>query len=399
MVGLMLTYEGQYTTANVMIDAIDQETVKQIYQFINHEAFKNYVAIMPDCHAGAGAVIGFTMPMTDLIIPNVIGVDINCGMLMYILNKNPFEKNSPENIDKIIRQTVPFGPRVREEQNIIDFSHDLWWKEISLDNLNSITKLNKKFGTSYPITKYNVEWFEEKCNQIEIPIDRAINSLGTLGGGNHFIEFGKSINNDKWSITIHTGSRQFGLKVAKYWQKKAGKGELAYLQGDDMFGYLTDMIFAQHYARLNRQTIGYDIILNLNIEISDIEEIIETNHNFIDFDDFIIRKGAIRSYENEKMIIPFNMEDGIILCEGKSNLEWNYSAPHGAGRLGSRRWAKENLNIEEAKSSMQNKGIYCSKLPLDEARGAYKNPSLIEEAIGPTATIIDRFVPVLSMKE
>ena len=165
-----------------------------------------------------------------------------------------------------------------------------------------------------------------------------------------------------------------------------------------MFGYLTDMIFAQYYAELNRATIAYLIETNIpgNFDVTDK---ITTNHNFIDFEDFIIRKGAIRSYKNEKMIIPYNMEDGIIICEGKSNPDWNYSAPHGAGRIGSRSWAKKNLSLDNAKKRMDAKGIYYSNLPIDELKDAYKDPQIIEQVITPTAKIIDRFKPILVMKE
>ena len=262
----MLEYEGKYGTAKVMIDDIDQATVSQIYEFLNHEAFTNPIAIMPDCHKGNGAVIGFTMEMGDY-------------------------------------------------------------------------------------------WF-----------------------------------------TVHSGSRQFGMKICQYWQRKAGKGQMAYLQGDDMFGYLTDMLFAQNYAELNRKSMAEKILSVCNISPPDVKQTIETNHNFIDFDDFIIRKGAIKSYIGDYMIIPFNMEDGILICSGRSNPEWNYSAPHGAGRVGSRTWAKKNLNLEEAKHRMETQKIFCSSLPTDELKGAYKDPKIIETAIEPTAGIVDRIKPVLSMK-
>jgi tRNA-splicing ligase RtcB len=324
MVGLMLTYQGKYTTANVMIDEIDETTVKQIYQFLNHEAFTNPIAIMPDCHAGKGAVIGFTMKLTDKVIPNVIGVDINCGMLMLIFERNPIDyvTSSVQALDEYIREKIPFGTAVRQTP-AFDMASDVLFDNATTMNVNAFKNLNIKLKTSYPITHYTETWFKNKCKEIGMDYTRAINSLGTLGGGNHFIEFGKSVNNDKWSVTIHSGSRQFGLKVATHWQKKAGKGELAYLEGDDMAGYLTDMIFAQYYAELNRQIMAWQIESCLQGTGPAIERL-QTNHNFIDFNDFIIRKGAIRSYKGEKMVIPFNMEDGIIVCEGKSNSDWNF---------------------------------------------------------------------------
>jgi len=163
-----------------------------------------------------------------------------------------------------------------------------------------------------------------------------------------------------------------------------------------MFGYLVDMVFAQNYANESRDVMQQLIYRIIEL---DVKESISSIHNFIDFKDFIIRKGAIRSYKNEKMIIPFNMEDGILICEGKSNPEWNFSAPHGAGRVGSRSWAKANLSVEDAKHRMDQKNIYCSKLPIDELKEAYKDPKIIEDAIEPTATIIDRLIPVIAIKD
>lgn len=203
------------------------------------------------------------------------------------------------------------------------------------------------------------------------------------------------MTNDYW-FTVHSGSRQFGLKIANYWQKKAGPRKLDHLEGEDMFNYLADVSFVKNYS-FESKAIMQELIYGITKQT--VKEKISTAHNFIDLEDFIIRKGAIRSYKEEKMIIPFNMEDGIIICEGKSNPEWNYSAPHGAGRLGSRRWAKENLSLNDHKIQMEKKNIYCSRLPLDEVKGAYKDSKIIEEAIEPTATIIDRLVPVLAMKE
>jgi tRNA-splicing ligase RtcB len=398
----MLEYQGKYGKATVMVDEIDQTTVKQIYDFLNHEAFTNQISIMPDTHAGKGSVIGFTMPIVpDKIIPNVVGVDINCGMLLFTLTDETFPKdlNTDQRmkIDEEIRRAVPFGTNVHNDPVEIE---SWFWKYLDSEYRAFIMRYNNQYGTKHDLITFDMKWFEEKCEQIEMPIERAIQSIGTLGGGNHFIEMGKSVRNGKYAFTIHTGSRQFGLKVCNYWQKKAGSNPLDYLSGEDAFGYLTDMVVAQCYARMNRYHIYKHILSCLGLSIEkNVQTSIETSHNFIDFDDFIVRKGAIRSYQHEKMVIPFNMQDGIIVCEGKSNPLWNYSAPHGAGRVGSRRWAKKNLNLEEAQNNMNDNDIFCSKLPLDEAKGAYKDPKIIEEAIEPTADIIDRFKPILAMKD
>lgn len=396
----MIEYTGKYGTAKVMLDTFEddqaQKTISQIYEFLNHPAFTNPISLMPDLHVGEGAVIGFTMEMLpDKIIPNIVGVDINCAMFYINIGKLLLENLTREEIDSKIRARIPFSQDVHDYFPRIDGE---FWDEASEAHRRFTMKFNKKFQTSYSPITFNTDWLKNKCKDIKMSYDRTIKSIGTLGGGNHFIELGKSQELEDYGFTIHTGSRQFGYKIAKHWQRKAGKGVLAYLTGDDVFGYLSDVVFTQHYAELNRLHIASNILEACGLEWSDVNEIIKTSHNFIDFDDFIIRKGAIRSYIGEKMIIPFNMEDGIIICEGKSNPEWNYSAPHGAGRVDSRKWAKENLNLDEAKMRMKEKDIYCSNLPIDETKEAYKDCKLIEDAIEPTAKIIDRLKPVLVCK-
>jgi RNA-splicing ligase RtcB len=251
---------------------------------------------------------------------------------------------------------------------------------------------NRKFGVKYDIPEYD---FMDLCSRIGCDYDRFCKSIGTLGGGNHFIEIGKSEQTGDYWITFHSGSRQFGLKVAVYHQRRAGKGELAYLVGREAFDYLVDMVIAQKYADRNREVMANIIMKSLDLEA---RETVVSVHNYIDFNDFIIRKGAITSYKDQKMIIPWNMEDGIILCEGKSNPEWNYSAPHGAGRAGSRAWAKKKFSSEVAHNRMKDKGIYSSCVPVDEVKEAYKDPTIIEKYLGPTATIVDRLIPVLNLK-
>lgn len=393
----MLEYTGKYGKAKVMIDELDPETVNQIYEFLNHPSFTNPIAIMPDAHAGKGAVIGFTMEMTDSIIPNIVGVDINCGMLAMKMGGAVFANFRRGELDTIIRDQIPFGTNVHESPKLW-YLTDRDFKTITVNGAIFTQLFNKKYGTKYEPVIYTMDWFKEKCKQIGMDFDRVLKSIGTLGGGNHFIEIGKSVEDKSYWITIHSGSRQFGLKIAEYWQRKAGKGQLASLQGDDMFGYLTDMFFAAEYARINRFTMAH-IITQKILKMPSVHTV-ETVHNFIDFYDFIIRKGAVSSYYRE-MIIPFNMEDGLLICRGKANPEWNFSAPHGAGRISSRGDAKRKLKHKEneIRQRMEKKGIYFSKLPLDESAEAYKDPKLIEQAIEPTADIIDRVEPVLAMKD
>lgn len=389
--------KGKYTVAIVTIDELDQETYKQIIEFVNHEAFTNPVVVMPDTHAGKGAVIGFTMLLPDKVIPNVIGVDKGCGMLSYDIGQGTLKDLVPQRIDGLIREVIPFGTDVNNEFDEVGI-------EMVVSIVNSmigpfIDMFNEKFNKHYPQRRIDKKYIENKSKEFDIDYVRVVKSLGSLGGGNHFIEVGEStITGNNW-ITVHSGSRQFGLKSATYHQRKAGKHPLSYLMGDDMFEYLVDLLIAQTYAFTNRLIIMTRITNALDIKNSQIKDIVSSVHNFIDFQDFIIRKGAIASRANEKIVIPFNMEDGTLICKGKGNADWNYSAPHGAGRIGSRRWAKENLSNEDAKIRMEEKGIYCSKLPTDELKGAYKDPKFIEDAIEPTAEIIDRIRPIISCKE
>ncbi len=258
---------------------------------------------------------------------------------------------------------------------------------------------------------------------------------------NHFIEFGTSKNTGNTCCTVHSGSRNLGLKVANYWQRKAKENlkqryqvgfqktikkikeenpmskwdalikaaklpptptGLEYLDGKDMYGYLHEMNFCQAYAYQNVLAMMSVILQMLNIPVTLMmsTDTVHTVHNYINFEDFIIRKGAVSSYKGQKMIIPFNMEDGILICEGKGNEEWNFSAPHGAGRLFGRKDMKqrEDINTRDIRDRMNKKGIFLSVVPKDEVKEAYKDPKFIEKSIEPTATIIDRIKPVLTLK-
>lgn len=387
--------KGHYTSAKIFANQLEDECYKQIKQLVNHSAFTNAVAIMPDAHAGKGAVIGFTMKMTNKIIPNVIGVDIGCGLLMY-----PFislkDKDLPK-IDSIIKKNIPLGHDVHKKVVVNDF--DFLIPQQTLKSF--LKKYNKTFNFNYKPIKYDESWLRNKLKQINFSTDRFYNSIGSLGGGNHFIEIGK--NENSYYLIIHSGSRQFGNKIATYWQQIAKKHckedipALAYLTGDLAVEYLIDMIFAQYYASLNRQTIVEIIFKQIKETIP--EEFIESVHNYIDMEDLIIRKGAIRSYEGEKIIIPLNMRDGILICEGKSNETWNYSAPHGSGRKLSRNKAKQLITMEDYRKSME--GIYSSCInihTIDESPFAYKDSDYIINAITPTAKILFKVQPVLNIK-
>ncbi len=402
----MFEIKGKYTTAKVMIDVLEASCIAQIQEMCNNSAFTNPISIMPDAHTGSGSCIGFTMKATDKIIPNVVSVDIGCGMLSYNIGKVSIDH---ERIDREIRDRVPFGKTVRAVPH----------------------RLSKMVD------------FKDMFKRVGIDRDYALRSIGSLGGGNHFCEIGVDENKDVW-VTVHTGSRNLGKKVCEYWQKIAvgrrksidignyselldkikmecDKSEwsvkikelknrfnvgvvatgLEYLEGSDKSGYIRDMFRAQEYAHYNRVVIMeevLDVISNgMGIGVFDM---IESVHNFMDPDDMVIRKGAIRSYVGEKMVIPFNMRDGLLICEGKSNESWNFSAPHGAGRVLSRSMAKKSLDIEEFRSEMD--GIFSTSVcsgTLDESPMAYKDSKIIEEAIGPTANILLRVKPIHNMKD
>ena len=379
----MQTMRGKYNSANIFIDTeLESTTRSQIQNFLNHPAFKKgYIAIMPDAHAGAGAVIGFTQNLknNDYIIPNVTGVDIGCGVLSYNIGNVDADWKS---LDEFIRKNIPSGFNVRNKVPHTSYG-----------------------GHSYREFKTKIEQLSEKIGS---DAERNKKSLGTLGGGNHFIEGGMDEHEDKW-ITVHTGSRKFGLDVAVYHQKKAKKlmekmfiatgafKELEFLPRD-MGGeeYLADMKIAQKFAEYNRFIILDEIIKYLGVEI---KEKVESVHNCIDFSDNIIRKGAIRAYKGEKIVIPFNMEFGLIIGEGKSNSKWNYSAPHGAGRILSRGRAKRELKMADFVNDM--KGIYTTSVKnttLDESPRAYKNPQIIIDAIEETVEITNNVKPEYSFK-
>jgi len=428
----MIELKGKYTEARIYIDDVEDGLLSQVYSVINSPTSEGLkVRIMPDCHVGAGICVGLSMELGKWLNPNFCGVDLGCGMLSAKFSKA--YKLNLKDIDIEIKKSVPMGFNVHDERAFKFIPFD----EVQEVANKFVAQYNAKFGTNYVAPIYNEKWLSKKLKDININEVKFWNAIGTLGGGNHFLELGVDSKGDYW-ITVHSGSRNFGLKIADYWNNvarlqmavtpdvyakeldnikattfplnlipkkieelkakyKVGVNK-EYLQGDNMMGYLFDMLFAQKYAEWNRMTM-LNIIQNV-IGVAKFEEIISTVHNYIDPKDMIIRKGAIASYAGQKIIIPFNQKDGILLCEGKSNPDWNFSGPHGAGRKWSRSKAKEMVTVDQVKESM--KGIYTTsvcKETLDESVFAYKDSSTIEEAIEPTATIIDRIKPILNIKD
>lgn len=392
--------KGEYGTAFLTIDDFEPECLEQIQTCLNHPAFKTHMVIQPDGHAGAGSIVGSTFPLTDKVVVNTIGVDIGCGILSLKLNDEFIRFKL---LDEFIREVIPLGFSINNTPKFT-IEHDFPFESATRTHEKFVKKYNKIFNTDMGSLSYDYDWYENKCKKEWIWVNptQVDSAISSLGGGNHFIEVGQDKSNNYW-LTVHTGSRNFGLKIANHYQSEAIKHDinnnkdLAYIPYPESFEYFEAMIFAQKYAQLNRKCIIERIIDYSGLSPSD--DYIESIHNYIDFDDMVVRKGAIRSYIGERMIIPFNMRDGILMCEGKSNPEWNYSAPHGAGRVMSRNKAKKNIKIETYKTQMN--GIYSSSVnesTLDEAPDAYKPPQKIIDAITPTATIIDRLKTVYNLK-
>jgi len=403
----MIELKGRFGNAQVMIDTVEEDCISQIQGFLNHPLYCNPVRIMPDTHGGKGSVIGFTMKLTHGVCANVIGVDIGCGVNCWQIVDG--QTLSFPDIDTAIRRRVPLGMTTHSKPiaTIAD-DYDFGKAQKNASNfINAINKRSRDYDTKYPIPTIDYEWFLNLCKTANVNEDQVNASLGTLGGGNHYVEIGvgKDTNQQVHHyLTVHSGSRNFGKRVADYYQKLAqgltyNRGfdrDLAYLIDQNAMDYYMAMIFVQEFASMNRAVIGELIRIAGDLELGDC---IESIHNYIDFRDMIIRKGAISSYVGEKMVIPFNMKDGMWICEGKSNPGWNFSAPHGAGRIMSRTQAKKTIVLEDFQKEME--GIFSTSVgpqTLDEAPGTYKPAELIQQAIGPTATILTKVRPVYNLK-
>lgn len=418
----MKIVEGKFNSAKVFTDVVEEKSLEQIETLCNQEFVAGQkIRLMPDVHAGAGCTIGTTMTIGDKIVPNLVGVDIGCGMETLVIRaKSEVSKHfNPEELDKIIRKNIPSGRDIRK------FPHRLA-KEVDFE------KVRGKFDRH-----------------------RAWLSVGTLGGGNHFIEADRDDDGNLY-IVVHSGSRHAGKEIAEYYQEEAWKQlngnsdaeiaafiqklksegreteiqeelkklksqvrtnipkDLAYVSGQLFDDYINDMKIMQHFAEMNRKAMIETISIGLHIKESDIIERFTTIHNYIYIPDaenpdngndetkkgqMILRKGAVSAQKGEKLLIPINMRDGSLVCIGKGNEDWNCSAPHGAGRVMSRMKAKKELNLADFKAEM--KGIWSStvnKSTLDEAPMAYKTMDDIVENIGETAEIVKIIKPIYNFK-
>lgn len=391
----------------IFTENIEQQALNQIYALIKQPAFSGCkIRIMPDVHAGAGCVIGFTADLGDKVIPNIVGVDIGCGMYTVELGNINIDFAK---LDDAIRKYVPSGRNVHDMED--DFSESIINQLYCKDSLK------------------NMDWLKRSC--------------GTLGGGNHFIEVDIDEDNNKYLI-IHSGSRNIGKQVAEIYQqmaiddlsgandleaeckkliedyKRTGRykdiqrgiaelkrkfqpkaivpKELSYLTGEYREMYLHDMKLCQEFARENRRRICKEISDGMGWHMLCVTSF-ETIHNYIEHDTNIVRKGAISAKEGETVLIPINMRDGCIIGIGKGNTDWNYSAPHGAGRIMSRSKAKETVSLEEFEQSME--GIYTTSVnrsTIDESPMAYKPIEEIVENIRDTVDIVKIIKPIYNFK-
>lgn len=397
----MIELKGKYNEAKVFTDLVDEASISQVILLLNQEfVSESKIRLMPDIHAGMGCTIGTTMTITDKVVPNLVGVDIGCGMETIQVKEKHMEL---QKLDKVIYEKIPSGFQVREKTH-------RYFKEINLEDLHCYKHIDLK---------------------------RAEKSLGTLGGGNHFIEANKDSEGNIY-LVVHSGSRHLGLEVANYYQEEGYKSlngstqkdiealiadlkaqgrereiqksivalkntkrtniprQLAYVSDELFEQYIHDMKIIQSYAKLNRQAMIDEIVKAMKLHVV---EQFTTIHNYIDTDAMILRKGAVSAKKDEKLLIPINMRDGSLICTGKGNEDWNQSAPHGAGRLMSRSAAKHSFTVSEFKKQMS--GIYTTSVnkdTLDECPMAYKSMEDIVGNIGATVEINQVIKPIYNFK-
>jgi len=445
----MLEIKGKYCKdIKIFTDNIEEEALSTIYKMAESMAYKNKkIRIMPDVHQGKGCVIGFSCPIDiehDFVSPEVVGCDLGCTVSAVFFDREVPKENIAE-LEHKIRKNIPFGVNINDKSKI----------DVKLI-IKRFNAAQNRLCSFFPIfSDYRINFENENdlktwTDKFHMDYGVFMKSIGSVGSGNHYLEYDVNDELGKYCICVHCGSRNLGLKVFNYWNKiaksmtiskeemrmltdsvkskntdkkkldaeiKAAKDEYlskkipGYLSGENLMGYLVDVLLAQEYARLNHETIieqVVDIYRKMAKGVS-VVGTIHTTHNYIDYDlkalmgkpNMMIRKGAIRAYEGERVIIPFNMRDGISICEGKSNEDWNYTAPHGCGRCLSRSKAKEQLDVEEFQKQMADAGIYTTtadKKTIDEAPNAYKPMEEIVKYIEPTVNILYFMKPMMNIK-
>jgi len=379
--------KGKYNEAMVFAKALESTCENKIRQYLDHSAFAGtIVRIMPDVHLGKGTVIGWTSSYNSLVIPSFIGLDIGCGICACNLGRG---KLAFDKLDKFIHKNIPSGQSVRSSL------HE------NLDEINNYIA-DKSVNTVLSDTARLKNGISILCNKQGKNPERVLASLGTLGGGNHFIEIDADENHNRW-LLIHSGSRMFGANTAEYHEILAlretnAESPIKYLAEKYADDYLSDLYIVQHYAAVNRALMAQSIAKGFfDIDIRD-TEYRDCIHNYIDITSSIIRKGAISAKKAEPVIIPFSMAEGAVLGNGKGNTAWNNSAPHGSGRKKNRTDAR-SLSLDEYRKQM--KGIWSSvigKDTLEESPMAYKKAKDILDFIGDTVEIEHRLKPLYNFK-
>lgn len=396
-----MTISGQYTTAEIFTENIEDAALQWVREQCDHPAFEGVrILQMPDVHAGNACNVGTVYRIGSYVNPDHVGVDIGCTISMHRLSA----AMNPDDfvlLDHRIRETVPMGTEICSknsinEKDLFRFLNSRYQKARSAapDLINEAPRIDARFISDF-------------CRRIKLQEGIFYKSIGSLGGGNHFIEYGEDRKSGEGWLTIHCGSRNLGVKVANHWHNIANNPKRAqyigYLWGDALKGYLSDMIIAQAYAIFNHDTIRDRIFAILKkLCKAKCTESIYTTHNYISVTDEypMLRKGAIEASEGRKVCIPFNMRDGIAICRGKGNEQWLDSAPHGAGRRVSRNQARKLIPLSEYEASMS--GIFSTSVcaeTLDESPQAYKSSEEILSLITPTVDVISFVKPKFNIKD
>ena len=446
----MLEIKGKYCRdLKVFTDDIEETALSTLYRIADMNPYDGArIRVMPDVHQGAGdSVIGFSVPITidgGMVSPKVVGCDLGCTVSLAFFDK-PMPSDKIAEFEHKIRQQLPFGA---------DINDDVTYNEKEL--LSRFNKAMDKLVSMYPIFKdYVYDHFTDDrditkwLSKFHMDEVKFYKSLPSCGSGNHFVEYDENTELGKYAVCVHCGSRNLGQRVFKYYDDLASNGKIPkevaraitaevkarntdrrmlakeieedkarYMDGkvkdfiscDDMMHYLVDVLLCQEYARFNHELI-HRLVGSIYAKLCggvEVERIV-TTHNYIDYDfealdgtpHMMVRKGAVRSYRGERLVIPFNMRDGIAVCEGKSNEDWNWTAPHGCGRSLSRSKAKERLNIEDFKATMEAAGVYTTtadKDTIDEAPMAYKPKDEIIKLIEPTCDVLFFMHPRMNIK-
>ena len=374
-------------------DYIDIDTERQIKAMLRHRCL-THIRVMPDGHAGNGCCIGFTAKLeTDNVVPAYVGGDIGCGILTYPLKK---KKLNLKRIESLIRDIIPMGEGRKGSHVVTPVTHTFLDRYLSMAQ-PGVNQLCMKYG--HPTVKLDYEYFTNLCTKIGADVDATLRSFGTVGSGNHFIEVNLNEDTGQYYLTIHSGSRGFGMKMFEYHNSKVDH-DFKCLMGPDTIEYFMDLACSQYLAKMNRH-IMLQLILR-EIDVPFIEHfVIESTHNYVDFGDsgMILRKGAISARENEDCVIALNMRDGIALGKGLGNPDWNYSCAHGCGRAMTRSEAKRRIKLKDFKREMQEVVSTCvCEGTLDEAPQAYKDKNIVLEAVKPSVVIVQRLVSVINLK-